>query len=176
MNEEMLDKIDRNLATLHFSECHKAFRALRRNFSRELAAVAAFMDDNGQPRRDAPGIPADVKTVELALVLIDEEVNRELLRVLRSLRENMADDPTYVQGAAEDYVVDVMDGIVDSIYVLLWTAHAFGGAESLHRVWRKVAEKNASKAGAPKDPVTGKVLRPEGYEPPDIWNAVYGED
>jgi hypothetical protein len=168
---ERIDRLIHSLGVMGWSNSERALRRLRRHFHRELASVAKFMDDNEQARRATPGVPSEA-TVRLALKLIDEEIVEELRGALRYKALPLAaldrNDP--------DVVVEVADGIVDSIYILLWIACAFGLQDSLHRVWRKVEAKNASKAGAPKDPETGKVLRPEGYEPPDIHGAVYVEE
>ncbi len=97
--------------------------------------------------------------VELRVKLIDEEVNKELLPAIE--RRDM---------------VAVADGIADSIYVLTGMALEFG--IPLECVWEAVQAANMAKL----DPITGKVrrredgkvLKPDGWQPPDIHKAIYG--
>lgn len=85
--------------------------------------------------------------------LIDEEVNKELIPALD------ADD-----------LEKIADGIADGIYVLVGTALEYG--IPLEYVWAEVQRSNMQKV----DPKTGKVcrredgkiLKPEGWTPPDI--------
>lgn len=135
--------------------------------------VAAFMRGTGEPILDAPGIP-DEATVVLASKLIDEEVNAELRRLLVHRARGAAQLGANSVGD-KDLVCEIADGVVDSIYVLVWTANAFGFGRRLSRVWRAVQDANMRKFDGPKDPVTGKQLKPEGWEPPDVWGAVYGD-
>ena len=72
----------------------------------------------------------------------------------------------------------IADGLVDVIYVAIGTALEFG--IPLERVWAEVHRSNMAKV----DPVTGKVvkrvdgkvLKPEGWTPPDVARAIAGED
>jgi predicted HAD superfamily Cof-like phosphohydrolase len=65
---------------------------------------------------------------------------------------------------------DIADAIADSIYVLVGTALEYG--IPLDRVWAAVRAANMAKV----DPVTGlvrkradgKILKPDGWQPPDI--------
>ena len=72
------------------------------------------------------------------------------------------------------------DAIVDSIYVLIGTALEYG--IPLSTIWNIVQRCNMAK----KDPITGKVikredgkvLKPEGWQPPDkeIERALFGSN
>lgn len=72
----------------------------------------------------------------------------------------------------------IADGLADVIYVAIGTALEFG--IPLERVWAEVHRSNMAKV----DPVTGKVvkrvdgkvLKPEGWTPPDVARAIAGED
>lgn len=85
--------------------------------------------------------------------LIDEEVNRELL-------------PAMARGD----LPAVADGMVDAIYVIVGAALEYG--LPLDRVWSAVHQANMAKV----DPATGrvirradgKVLKPAGWQAPDI--------
>lgn len=104
------------------------------------------------PVRLDPGFPSDER-VALRVDLINEEVNKELLRAIES-RD----------------LVKTADGIADAIYVLIGAALEFG--IPLDRVWAAVHESNM----AMMDPATGyvkrredgKVLKPDGWKAPDI--------
>lgn len=73
-------------------------------------------------------------------------------------------------------LVGIADGLADVIYIAVGTALEFG--IPLDRVWDEVQRSNMAKA----DPVTGKVikrddgkvLKPEGWQPPNIASALYG--
>jgi predicted HAD superfamily Cof-like phosphohydrolase len=96
--------------------------------------------------------------VNLRWSLIDEEVNKELKPAME----------------AGD-MVGIADGIVDSIYVLIGAALEYG--IPLEKVWDAVQTANMAK----RDPVTGKVrrredgkiLKPEGWQPPNIWRILH---
>ncbi|MCR6636739.1 MazG nucleotide pyrophosphohydrolase domain-containing protein [Devosia sp.] len=72
----------------------------------------------------------------------------------------------------------IADGLADVIYVAVGTALEFG--IPLERVWAEVHRSNMAKV----DPATGKVvkradgkvLKPEGWAPPDVARAIAGED
>ena len=89
--------------------------------------------------------------------LIREEVNRELLPAMEA-----GDMP------------EIADAMADSIYVIVGAALEYG--IPLDRVWAAVQRANMAKV----DPATGKVrkrhdgkvLKPEGWTPPDISAAL----
>lgn len=65
------------------------------------------------------------------------------------------------------------DGCIDSQYVfedVLVTAGIDGVP-----LWNEVARKNEAKVGGPKDPVTGKQLKPPGWTPPDIHGLLVAQ-
>jgi hypothetical protein len=100
------------------------------------------------------------ETLKLRYNLVDEEVNKELLPNLKKLMEEEPEDPT---------IVNVVDGIVDSIYVLIGCAVSFG--VDLGPIWDKVHEANMLKADGLRDK-NGKVLKPEGWKHPDIAKLI----
>lgn len=59
----------------------------------------------------------------------------------------------------------IADGIVDSIYVLIGTAIAYG--IDLRPVWDAVQAANMAKTGGGKRD-DGKILKPPGWEAPDV--------
>ena len=122
--------------------------------------------------------------------LILEEVNDELLPALIQLRHLQVDGYKETPGEERDPLVDVddggreklrkehmveiADGIVDAIYVLAGCGVTMG--IPLGEVWHEVQRSNMAKV----DPETGKVrrrddgkiLKPEGWTPPDVKKAL----
>lgn len=93
-----------------------------------------------------PHIPTK-KDKELRKALIEEEVG-ETLNALKY-----------------DDLVELADGIVDSIVVLIGTAVTYG--IDIRPVWDEVLRSNMSKKGGLiRD--DGKLLKPKTYEPPNI--------
>lgn len=122
-----------------------------------LDDVRSFHEATDTPVRTVPAIYAD--RADLRVNLIEEEA-RETIEAIR----------------AGD-VVETADGLADIIYVCVGAALEFG--IPLDRVWDEVQRSNMAKV----DPVTGKVskrktdqkvLKPIGWQPPDIRKAVFG--
>jgi len=95
---------------------------------------------------DQPTIPSR-RTVDLRISLIEEET-AELLDALDW----------------ED-IVGVADAVADLIYVVLGTAISYGIA--VDAIWRVIHDTNMKKVGG-KEREDGKILKPEGWVPPDI--------
>lgn len=101
-----------------------------------------------------PQVPNE-ETKRLRHTLISEEVE-ETLKAIR-----------------EDDLTEIADGIADSIVVLLGTAVAYG--IDMEPVWNEVHRSNMAKV---KDGLIrradGKILKPEGWTPPDIEGVLAG--
>ena len=71
-------------------------------------------------------------------------------------------------------MVECADAIADLIYVVCGMAVSYG--IPLNHVWEEVQRSNMAKAGAngPKYRSDGKVLKPEGWTPPDIAGVLEG--
>lgn len=114
-----------------------------------LDDVAAFHVAAGIPIVASPQVPSTVRK-ELRIKLIMEEVLDETLRALR-----------------EDDLVGLADGICDSIYVLVGTALEYG--LPLEQLWAEVQRANMAKFAegwwVRED---GKVMKPPGWQPPEI--------
>jgi len=66
---------------------------------------------------------------------------------------------------------DVSDAIIDSMYILLGTAHEYGIADRLSLMFDEVHSANMRKLGDDGKPIyrkDGKVLKPEGWMPPNL--------
>lgn len=69
--------------------------------------------------------------------------------------------------------VEIADGIADLVVVALGTAVEFG--IDFEAVWQAVHRSNMAKQGGPVRE-DGKVLKPEGWRPPNIAPIVGAED
>lgn len=107
--------------------------------------VVEFMRLNVQGLPAYPMIPS-AAIVDLRGRLLDEEIGE-----------------TKIAMVAGD-IVGVADGVVDSIYVLIGLAHAYG--IEIEPIWRAVHASNMRKLGGPI--VNGKVMKPAGWQPPDV--------
>lgn len=66
-------------------------------------------------------------------------------------------------------LVEIADGIADTIYVLVYAAHCYG--IPIAEVWAEVQRTNMAKFPGGKvlrRESDGKILKPEGWTPPDI--------
>lgn len=100
-----------------------------------------------------PHIPTE-KFKELRISLITEEVNETLMAL------------------EQDDLVEIADGIADSIVVLLGTAVTYG--IDIRPIWDEVHRTNMAKKGGPVRE-DGKKLKPEGWQPPDIKKILDGQ-
>lgn len=97
-----------------------------------------------------PYIPSD-ELVELRGRLIMEEVSETL------------------DGMDNDDLVEIADGIVDSIVVLIGAAVTYG--IDLRPIWDEVHRTNMAKKDG-KLRADGKKLKPEGWEEPDVARLI----
>ena len=128
---------------------------VRSGISDALDDVAKFHDACGILERK-PGDPA-------ALI---RRVSRH-----RFLREEYHETE---DGMVAGDVVEVADGLADLIYVALGSALIFYGRERFAKVWAEVQRTNMAKTvdGVAKRNDKGKVIKPEGWTPPDIEGAL----
>lgn len=104
-----------------------------------------------QKVRRRPENPTD-QEVELRRKLIQEEV-KEL-------------DDAMCSGN----LPEVAKELVDVLVVTIGAASSWG--IDLDPIWNLVHESNLAKAGGPKDPQTGKQLKPPGWQKPDIKTEI----
>lgn len=114
-----------------------------------FADVEAFNIACDVPMRDTPGWIPDSE-LKLARDLIDEEVS-ETFAAIR-----------------DRDLIEVADGIADSIYVLIGLGLRLG--LPLDAVWNEVQRSNMTKVvnGAVLRRSDGKIIKPEGFTPPAI--------
>jgi len=115
--------------------------------------VLDFHEKFGIPIGDEPKMPDDM-LVSLRRNLIIEEYGEMM-----------------TEGFHENSIVDIADGAVDLIYVLVGMLATFGIDASA--VWDEVHRTNMAKAGGKKR-LDGKILKPKGWEPPEIFRAMHG--
>ncbi|MGH3829097.1 MAG: hypothetical protein ACRDRS_01385 [Pseudonocardiaceae bacterium] len=128
---------------------HPEIESFRR--SDVAAAVAEFHTAFKLPRQAHPSVTVE-KTVETLRVSLLEEEVRELITATR----------------ARD-LVGIADALADITYVVYGTALTYG--IDLDAVLSEVHRSNMSKLDHDGEPILrddGKVLKPEGYSPPDI--------
>lgn len=107
---------------------------------------------NGQPRM------LDEKTSSFRAGFIEEELDEYILA---------------------DTMEDKFDALIDLVYVALGTAYLHGF--DFEKGWKRVQEANmkkvrATQADQSKRGSTSDVVKPEGWEAPDLRDLVYGED
>lgn len=122
-----------------------------------VADVKAFHDKFGVETPTYPQEPSN-PVVELRLKLVSEEYNE------------------FVDAVMLGDLAKIADAIVDSIYVLIGTAWAYG--IDLRPVWDAVQEANMAKVGGSVRE-DGKILKPPGWKSPDIEGIIArqrGED
>ena len=112
--------------------------------------VSVFHLATGTPVLFVPRFPEDDR-VDLRVSLIVEEVTKELLPAI-----------------ARRDLVETADAMVDSIYVIIGAALEFG--IPIEQVWAAVQAANMAKApgGRVVRRHDGKILKPEGWQPPDV--------
>lgn len=114
----------------------------------------------GAAARETPGV-ADSDTMHLRFSLMREELDETAGAMLKL---NYSVDERQTQEA----LCDVADGLADLCYVVIGTAVAYG--IPLDRVFDEVHRANMAKApnGVIRRREGGKILKPEGWQPPDI--------
>jgi len=110
--------------------------------------------------------PVNINAVVLGRELVEEEWGHETQDALAKFMAN----------PSKENIVDVADGIADTIYVLCQLARSIG--IPLNQVFAEVQRTNMAKVGADgkvKRREDGKILKPDGWTPPDIWGIIYTE-
>ncbi|HEY9664810.1 MAG TPA: nucleoside triphosphate pyrophosphohydrolase family protein [Allocoleopsis sp.] len=121
-----------------------------------------FADACGIPKGSLLDRPS-FEEIALGVRLVQEEWSHETLSALSQFSAN----PTL------ENLVEVADGITDTIYVLCQLARALG--IPLNQTWEEVQRSNMAKVmpdGSVRRREDGKILKPEGWTPPDIWEVL----
>lgn len=117
-----------------------------------LDATAEFMDLGGQPFGLASET-LDNETRELRIKLLTEEMGE------------------YLKAEADRDLVEVADGLLDIVVIAWGTLLTYFGEEASTDAATEVWRSNLAKVDGPGLPIRradGKILKPEGWKPPDI--------
>lgn len=125
-----------------------------------LDATEEFMRQSGQlnspPLLDTSGFPRnDLR--HLRVTLLAEEWGE------------------YVNAEADDDLVETVDGLLDVIVIAWGTLLAYIGTDRAKAAASEVARSNLDKVDGPGLPIfreDGKILKPEGWQPPNINGAL----
>ena len=133
----------------------------------QLDQVRNFMIAGGQSTRSEPISQLDRREALLRIDLISEELD-ELKEALN--------DPSTMYFQSNIVRVDklaALDALTDILYVTLGTYHTLGLAHLAEAAFNEVQTSNMSKVDPTtglciRDPNTGKILKPAGYQPPRL--------
>ena len=133
-------------------------------------SVRRFMEAGGQEVNDYPAIPSQ-ETAELRHNLLAEEYgeyivadsNFELARVTG-------------ERVTDHHFIDLADALADMVYVIVGTAVSYG--INLDDALEEVCRSNDTKIvdGQLIRREDGKILKPEGYEPPDLAAVLFPQE
>ena len=117
--------------------------------------VKEFQTAVGQNVGQAPAFPDDQERI-LRMRLMEEEFDE------------------YLAGEANNDLENIAKELADIIYIVCGTAVSYG--IPLDRVFDEVHRSNMAKLvdGKPIRREDGKILKPEGWTPPDIKSIMYG--
>lgn len=106
-------------------------------------------------------------------LLVADDVSLYISRVREEVEETV--DAFYLDTTAE-----VVDGFLDTAYVAITGAIRVAGVKKARECWEAILRANTSKIDGTygetvTDPVTGKILKPEGWKAPDI-KGILGRD
>lgn len=134
-----------------------------------ISDVADFRTACRLPIAREPELRPEFARLRLLTALIDEET-LEIGDAVGSLwsARNGNDD------GCREALAEVADGLADLIYVAVGAALELG--IPLAAVWEEVHRSNMAKVRPPiRVREDGKVLKPEGWTPPDVLGAVFGK-
>ena len=101
------------------------------------------------------------------------------VELLRERNVYLQEEFDELQAAIESAdLLEVVDALVDMVYIIKGTAAALGVAPSWRHAWDEVHEANMAKrlatsADMSKRGLVGDVFKPEGWTPPDIATALH---
>lgn len=81
----------------------------------------------------------------------------------------------YAVACKNEDLVGIADALADQLYILLGTINAHGMTDLIEHIFDEVHSSNASKIGPDGQVIKradGKILKPEGYFPPNIRKFV----
>lgn len=123
----------------------------------QLSKVEEFHKAFGVPVHYKPVIPNE-ETIKLRYDLAQEELNE------------------FLEACQNKDSVAIFDALVDQLYILLGTAHAFGFGPYLEEGFAEVHRSNMTKLDETGRPVyreDGKVIKSPLYEKPDLVTVLH---
>lgn len=130
--------------------------------------VLDFQKRVNAPLPDTPTL-LPLERSQLRQSLLQEEVT-EIATAVTDWHFPKEDRPT-----DEETLTSILDGIIDSIYVLIGTAHEYGLADRLVFAFTEVHESNMTKFGENGVAVfreDGKLLKPDTYRKPNLSQII----
>ena len=143
----------------------------------------AQMEFMKQAEMEVGSTESVLPALALAVTLVDEEVNKELLPAVKELQRVLCSTCPVMgdieDGYLEQYEValtEVADGIVDSVYVLFQLANTL--QLPFDELFLAVHNNNMSKIqhdadGKLRKREDGKLLKPEGYKKVDLRSILF---
>lgn len=134
------------------------------------ASVRRFMEAGGQEVNDHPAIPSQEAT-ELRHNLLSEEYLEHVIAVNDFELARVMGEPV-----SDHHFIDLADALADMVYVIAGTAITYG--IDLDAALREVCRSNDTKIvdGQLVRREDGKILKPEGYEPPDLGAVLFPQE
>lgn len=81
----------------------------------------------------------------------------------------------FKEAAEKEDLVEIFDALVDQLYILLGTVHAFGMGVALEEGFYEVHRSNMTKLGADGKPIyreDGKVIKSDKFDPPNLQRII----
>lgn len=132
-----------------------------------ISDVADFRTAMRLPIAPAPDLRPTAVQLDLMVNLLHEEYDETRRAIGR-----LWDARRHGEGEQAHALAEVADGLADLIYVACGAALELG--IPLGAVWAEVHAANMRKVGGGRRG-DGKVLKPEGWQPPDVYGAVFGK-
>lgn len=107
-------------------------------------------------------------------VLLEHDLTDGFVSDLRAMRVELAREEyiEYRDAEEDNDLVEIADGLLDQIVIAWGTLLAYFGPEVSEYLANEVAQSNLAKVDGRLAPVKfrhdGKILKPEGWQPPDI--------
>lgn len=130
-------------------------------------SVRRFMEAGGQEVNDHPTIPTQ-ETVQLRRELLGEEYGE-----YATAEKSIALAAIMGERVTDHHFINLADALADMVYVIAGTAISYG--IDLDAVIEEVCRSNDTKFvdGQLIRREDGKILKPEGYEPPRLEKVVF---
>lgn len=106
--------------------------------------------------------------------IVDDTFPHDDLRHLR-LKLMVEEWSEYIHAEHDNDLIETVDGLLDIIVIAWGTLLAYVGPERAKAAAGEVARSNLDKVNRPGLPIfreDGKILKPEGWQPPDITGAL----